>query len=100
MSSRARWIGAILIGCLLGLVPGTAQSSTVLDAATIKAALRTATPEEGGFVDRVVNMAKNGQLPPQMVESTFQWARRKPFYRFQYFKRGMILRAARAGISL
>jgi len=71
-----------------------------LNAAQIKAGLRTATPEENGFVERVVGLAQAGTLPPQLVESTYQWARKKPNFRFQYFKRGMIIRAARLGISL
>lgn len=71
-----------------------------LNAAQIKAGLRTATPEENGFVDRVVGLAQAGTLPPQLVESTFQWARKKPNFRFQYFKRGMKVRAAQLGISL
>jgi hypothetical protein len=76
-------------------------SSDLLDAAKIKAALRTATPEEGGFVDRVVALARAGKIPPALVESTFDWARKKPYpHRFQYFKRGLTLRAAKAGITL
>jgi hypothetical protein len=76
-------------------------STEILDAAKIKAALHTATPEEGGFVDRVVSLAKAGKIPPALVESTFDWARKKPYpHRFQYFKRGLTLRAAKAGIAL
>ena len=77
-----------------------AAEGTRLSAATIKAALRTATPEEGGFVERVINLTKEGVLPPDLVDSTFQWARKKPGHRFQFFKRGLTVRAAKLGIAL
>ncbi len=80
--------------------PGEAAQATRLSAATIKAALRTAAPEEGGFVDRVVNLTKEGVLPADLVDSTFQWARKKPKHRFQFFKRGLTVRAAALGIAL
>jgi len=79
---------------------GEAAQATRLNAATIKAALRTATPEEAGFVERVVNLTKDGVLPADLVDSTFQWARKKPKHRFQYFKRGIVVRAAALGIAL
>lgn len=77
-----------------------AAAATVLDAEKMKAALVTAKPEENGFVDRIVEMTKQGQLPLSLVESTFQWARKKPQHRFQFFKRALIVRAAKIGISL
>ncbi len=71
-----------------------------LDADTIKAGLKTATPEENGFVDRVVRLVDQGRLPAGMVRSTFIWARQKPRRKFQYFRRAMIVRAARIGVRL
>jgi hypothetical protein len=77
------------------------NSDPILDAAKIKAGLRTATPEEQGFVERVVDLAKKGKLSPAVVESTFQWARKRPFqHRFQYFKRALIERAKKEGVML
>jgi hypothetical protein len=78
----------------------TAEAASRLDAKTIKAALRTATPEEDGFVQHVVNLVDKGKLPRKLVESTFQWARKKPRRKFQYFKWGLIVRARRRGIKL
>jgi hypothetical protein len=75
-------------------------SQWALDAGTMKAALHTATIEEGGFVEQVVEMTRQGTLPVSLVDSTFQWARKKPTYKFQYFKHGLILRARRLGIDL
>lgn len=94
---RAVAAAALVAATLVAPVRG---ETARLNAAQIKAGLRTATPEENGFVDRVVTLAQAGTLPPQLVESTFQWARNKPKFRFQYFKRAMIVRAARLGISL
>ena len=70
------------------------------DADTMKAALRTATPEEDGFIDHVLALVEAGRLPRSLVESTFQWARRKTKNRFQYFRHGLIVRAAAEGIAI
>jgi hypothetical protein len=80
--------------------PGEAAQASRFDAATIKAGLRTETPEEGGFVQHVLDLTKQGVLPPDLVDSTFQWARKKPRHRFQFFKRGLTVRAAALGITL
>jgi len=97
---RASLLGVTLL-VLAVLSRGTdAWATERLDAATIKAALRTADVEEEGFVQKVVDMAINGQLPPSLVDTTFQWARKKPKHKFQYFKRALVLRAAEQGITL
>jgi hypothetical protein len=72
----------------------------VLDANVMKVALRTATPQEQGFIDAVVARVDKGTLPLDMVQSTFLWARKKPRKKFFYFKQGLILRAADRGIKL
>jgi hypothetical protein len=77
----------------------TAQASP-LDAKTMKVVLHTATPEEEGFIDYVLARVDRGTLPLDLVESTFLWARKKPHNKFQYFKRGLILRAEQQGIQL
>ncbi len=71
-----------------------------LDAETIKAALHTATVEEDGFIDLVVALVDAGTLPESLVVSTFIWARKKPRWKFQYFRIGLIIRASRRGIDL
>ena len=71
-----------------------------LDAETIKAALQTATVEEDGFIDGVVALVDAGTLPESLVVSTFIWARKKPRWKFQYFRIGLIIRARRRGIDL
>jgi hypothetical protein len=92
---------AAFVGILLSLCVRTADTAApLLDAETMKAALDTATPEENGFIDRVVELVEKGDLPASLVDSTFQWARKKPRHKFQYFKRALILRARRIGIEL
>ncbi|MHC4399582.1 MAG: hypothetical protein ACYTG0_07875 [Planctomycetota bacterium] len=78
----------------------TDAAAQTLDANTIRAALRTATPEENGFVDRAVRLVQQGRLPDALLRSTFLWAKRKPRWKFQYFRRALTLRAARIGIRL
>jgi hypothetical protein len=79
--------------------PAAAQQ-TKLDAATIKAGLRTTSIEEEGFVDRVLTLMDEGTLPQSMVHGTFFWATKKPRHKFQYFKFAMIVRASRIGVRL
>jgi hypothetical protein len=86
---------------LLSIPSGPGLAATVnLDAPTMKAALRTATPEEQGFIERVVRLMNKGKLPRALVETTFDWARRKNVHRFQYFKQALIVQAAKLGLSL
>lgn len=81
----------------------TSQDSlngTALTVSVMKAALRTTTPSEGRFVERVVRLANKGTLPVDMVASTFQWARKKPNLQFQYFKWGITSRASKMDVTL
>lgn len=84
------WISAVL-----------QADTTRLDAATMKAALRTTAVEEEGFIDYVLTKVNKGLLPADLVDSTFQWARKKPYkHRFQYFKQALIVRANNIGIKI
>ena len=71
-----------------------------LDPDQIKAALHTASDEEGGFIDRTVAMVTAGKLPRDMFTSCFLWAKKKPRHKFQYFKHALTARAAAVGINL
>lgn len=91
----------LMLVLVLGVwLAGTSRAAAQLDAQTMRSALRTATPEEEGFIDHVLTLVDQGRLPRALVESTFQWARKKPRHRFQYFRYGLILRAAQEGIAL
>jgi len=98
--NRRFFLAMACVSVLGAVFARPAPAATGLDAATIKAALRTATPEEEGFVSRVVDLTNQGVLPADLVDSTLQWARNKSHHRFQYFKRALILRASRLGIQI
>jgi hypothetical protein len=73
---------------------------TELTADVMKIALHTATPQEEGFIESVLEKVDKGTLPLDMVQSTFLWAKKKPRKKFFYFREGLILRAAEHGIDL
>ena len=85
-----------------GAAEGSDSARAQLDARVIQADLRTADPDEEAYITYVVTLVNQGRLPRALVESTFLWARRKPVgsRKFQYFKRALLLRAARVGIRL
>ena len=89
---------AVLAVCLTH----TAEAASRLDADTMAAALRTAEPNEVAYITYVVTLLDQGRLSRDMVEGTFQWARRKPYYhkKFQYFKYALITQADKIGITL
>jgi hypothetical protein len=94
----------LILAALLALVSpvlgGAEKQKFPLDAAEMKAVLHTATPQEGGFIDRVLARVEKGTLPLDLVQSTFLWARKKPKNKFFYFKEGLIRRAADRGIKV
>jgi hypothetical protein len=77
-----------------------AHAEEELTAEMMKVALHTATPQEHGFIQYVLDKVDEGVLPMRLVQSTFLWAKKKPTNKFFYFKRGLILRAAKEGIKL
>ena len=72
----------------------------VLDADVMKICLHTSTEQEDGFIEYVLALVNKGALPPDLVQSTFLWARKKHRKKFFYFQQGLILRAAAQGIKL
>jgi len=100
MTLGKSWAITVLLAVLAVLWAHQAEAASRLDAETIKAALRTATAEENEFIDYVVELVDDGTLPRDLVEGTFQWARKKSRHKFQYFKHGLINRAAEIGIKL
>jgi hypothetical protein len=96
---RISWLITLVLILLYVAWPGRVFGAK-LDAATIKAGLRTTATEEQGFVDRVMTMVDQGKLPRSMVDSTFDWARKKPQHKFQFFKRALVVRAARQNIEV
>ena len=98
---RTTWIVALVLALPAFYGAEKALADPPLDPGVIKAGLRTAVPQDNGFVDRVVRMANKGKLPPSLVETTFLWAQRKPVrVRFQYFQQALILRAKDIGVTI
>lgn len=90
----------LLLAMTLVLVHAPLEAGEPLDVAKMKVALKTSTPEESGFLQHVSNLVEDDVLPRDLVISTFLWAKKQPGRPFQYFKRGLKVRAAKRGIKL
>jgi hypothetical protein len=69
----------------------------------LETGLKARLPREFRFIERVVEMVNDGDLPLELVMSTFHWARKKTRYKkhaFPYFEHGLRIRAARQGIAI
>jgi hypothetical protein len=97
--NRTHFAVALVLVLLVAFGSRTAAASP-LDANTMKVTLRTATPEEEAFIDKVLYLVDKKILPLEIVESTYLWAKKKPRNRFQYFERALKLRAEEIGIHL
>jgi hypothetical protein len=62
--------------------------------------LRARLPREHAFIKLVVEKVETGDLPLELVMSTFHWARQKRPYPFPYFEFALRLRAAKYGVLL
>jgi hypothetical protein len=62
--------------------------------------LRARRPEEFAFIARVVLLVDQQVLPLEMVQGTFNWARKKPRHPFQYFEQALRVRAKEIGVEL
>ncbi len=94
------WVVMLALAVLAFGRVQAARAEFSLTADQMKAALRTATVEEEGFIEKVLFLMHRGILPEDLVESTFLWARKRPKHKFQYFKYALKLRAADRGIPL
>jgi hypothetical protein len=64
--------------------------------------LRARTNQELQFIESVLQLVQNRQLPATLVRATMDYARRKAKrkYPFPYFERALRLRAARLGVTI
>jgi hypothetical protein len=99
MNRTGLWVVLVLVMLTAGW-GRSAQADTHLTADQMRVALRTATVQEDGFIDRVLAAVEKGILPEDLVNSTFFWARKRPKHNFMYFKFGLMLRAADLGITI
>jgi hypothetical protein len=67
----------------------------------LKAGLKVRTPADVAFCDRVLEAVRAGELPAQLVDSTYLWAvRRGKKYPFPAFQAALRAKADRLGVSL
>lgn len=89
---------ALALGCFM---KAPTWGSTIAEFRDqLRLGLQARLPEEFQFIDRILQLVEQGHVPRDLVQSTFQWARKKRPYPFQFFKRGLIVRAARRGIVI
>ncbi len=65
----------------------------------LKLGLKARREVEFEYIDTVVQRVENKTLPLELVRSIFLWARKKKPYPFQYFQRGLRIRAMQLGIT-
>ncbi len=100
MNRRVFLLALVAATALGGGVSFGATVTTRLNAATMKASLRTGTPDQEKFIDQVMALVNAGKLAPDLVDSTFQWARKKPEHKFEYFQNALMVRAKKQGIDV
>ena len=107
-SNRVQWAAALLAGLLATTFVslnvsqqawGISTKSANLTE-TLEKGLRARRAEEFAFLERIITMVDQGQLPVDLVRSTFDWARHKRPYPYVYFERAIKIRAARLGIKV
>ena len=95
------WLFAAMLWSEVAAPATAASDETPLTAETLKAGLRTVDPDDDAYLTYIAALADQGQIPMALVQSTYLWARQKPYpKRAKYFKQAIILRAARQGITL
>jgi hypothetical protein len=104
MMNRRTWIGTAAGGLTAFLFAAFAPSKRAqaashrLDAGTLIYTLRVGRPEDEAFIGRVVAMMNAGDLPRSILQKCYLWAKKKRKHKFHYFKRALILLAAKKGI--
>lgn len=69
--------------------------------ARLKSGLRARRPEEHRFIERVVLLVREGNLPGKLVDSTYLWAlERQKKYPYPLFERALRIQADRLGVDL
>lgn len=61
--------------------------------------LKARRPVEFAYIAQIVHMVDDGDLPRDLVDSTFVWARKKRTKRLQYFQFALQARATQLGIN-
>ncbi len=107
-AQRFCFAAALLMGTLPALKSLAADESVIRDDSTTRVSLRVQLekglramrPVEFRFLNEVLAQVKQGDLPKELVEQAFLWARQYPAYRVQYFEKALRALAKRDGIEL
>jgi hypothetical protein len=106
----ARFLRAIALGLILfaqtaraaGQQPAVQGGGvTGLDLKTqLEKGLLARRPVEFQYIQQIVTLVDAGQLPRDMVATTFVWARKQPTRRLQYFQFALATRARKLPVQL
>lgn len=81
--------------------PTTARGAIASLEERLKAGLKVRAPADVAFCDRVIEAVRTGEIPAQVVDSTYLWAvRRGKKYPFPAFQVAIRAKAERLGVSL
>ena len=61
--------------------------------------LKARRPVEFAYIAQIVQLVEDGDVPRELVDSTFVWARKKRTKRLQYFQFALQARASQQGIA-
>ncbi|GIW90530.1 MAG: hypothetical protein KatS3mg109_0962 [Pirellulaceae bacterium] len=100
--STSLWVST---GLFVGAhpTPGQVSSGTATLKDQLEKGLKARFPQEFAFINTVVTMVDNGQLPRDIVMSTFLWVRKNRSnkkYLVPYFERILRARAQEVGITI
>jgi len=69
--------------------------------ARLETGLKARLPREFEFIDRIVELVKDGKLPQKLVDRIYFWARRQNDHiPFPYFERALVRAAAAIGVRI
>ena len=81
--------------------PATTRGAIASLEERLKAGLKVRAPADVAFCDRVIEAVRAGEIPAQVVDSTYLWAvRRGRKYPFPAFQVALRAKAERLGVSL
>jgi hypothetical protein len=81
--------------------PATARGAIASLEERLKAGLKVQAPADVAFCDRVTEAVRRGEIPSQVVDSTYLWAvRRGKKYPFPAFQFAIRAHAKRLGVRL
>lgn len=100
--TRRQWFVQLFAGIasLFGLRVASAQQQQATLKEQLNFGLKARRPQEFAWIESVVTMVEQGELPVKLVNVSFNWARKRGKYPYQYFVRALRSLAARQGIDI